>query len=107
MRTERKVVKVDPRLQFGSQEQLEEALALSPVSHTVNTSLGERLNGTDRHRNSRIIRKTYRFSKDWDYHNAAPILPRMPTTFAGQSIRYENPEGTEDTDPERQRWPQD
>ena len=31
----------------------------------------ERYNGTDRHRNSRKTRKTYRFSKDWDQHNAS------------------------------------
>ena len=66
-----RVVHVEPRLQFGREEGLEEALALSPVSHTVNTSFIERFNGTDRHRNSRKNRKTYRFSKDWDHHNAS------------------------------------
>ena len=30
----------------------------------------ERQNGTDRHRNSRKTRKTYRFSKDPDVHDA-------------------------------------
>jgi hypothetical protein len=30
----------------------------------------ERHNGTDRHRNARKARKTYRFSKDWEVHEA-------------------------------------
>jgi hypothetical protein len=100
-----RVIKVEPRLQFGRQEQLAEALALSPVSHTVNTSFIERFNGIDRHRNSRKIRKTYRFSKDWDHHNATPISPRMPTTFAGRFIRYDNPRERENSSPEPRPWP--
>ena len=34
----------------------------------------ERENGTDRHRNARKARKTYRFSKDWRYHEAVTYL---------------------------------
>jgi IS1 family transposase len=64
------VVKVEARLQFGSQTQLDAALKTSKVSRKVNTAFVERHNGTDRHKNSRKVRKTYRFSKDWDIHNA-------------------------------------
>lgn len=64
------VVKVEPRLQFGTQEQLNAALEASKVNRKVNTAFIERHNGTDRHKNSRKARKTYRFSKDWDIHNA-------------------------------------
>jgi hypothetical protein len=39
--------------------------------HTINTSFVERRNGTDRGQNARKTRKSYRFSKDWDIHNAA------------------------------------
>lgn len=63
------VVKVEPRLQFGTPEQLAAALRLSKASRQVNTAFIERQNGTDRHRNSRKARKSYRFSKDWDTHN--------------------------------------
>ncbi len=42
-----RVVHVEPRLQFGTQEQLEQALDCSTVSHTVNTSFIERFNGTE------------------------------------------------------------
>lgn len=64
------VVKVETRLQFGTCEQLEAALKASKSSRSVNTAFVERHNGTDRHRNSRKARKTYRFSKNWDIHNA-------------------------------------
>ena len=65
-----KVVKVEPRLHFGTPEELAAALRASKVNRRVNTAFIERQNGTDRHRNSRKARKTYRFSKDWDRHNA-------------------------------------
>jgi hypothetical protein len=64
------VVKVETRLQFGAQEQLDAALKASRVNRKVHTAFIERYNGTDRHKNSRKARKTYRFSKDWDIHNA-------------------------------------
>ena len=38
---------------------------------TINTSFVQRRNGTDRGQNTRKTRKSYRFSKDWDIHNAA------------------------------------
>jgi len=64
------VVKVEPRLQFGTPEALERALAQSSSSSQVNTSFVERHNGTDRNQNKRKTRKTYCFSKDWAVHNA-------------------------------------
>ena len=65
-----KVVKVEPRLRFGTEEQLEKALAASKSSDEVNTSFIERNNGTDRNQNKRKARKTYCFSKAWEVHNA-------------------------------------
>ena len=64
------VVKVEPRRQFGTEEQLSAALAASKCSNEVNTSFIERHNGTDRNQNKRKTRKTYCFSKDWEVHNA-------------------------------------
>ena len=64
------VVKVEPRLQFGTEGQLSAALAASKSSDAVNTSFIERSNGTDRNQNKRKTRKTYCFSKDWEVHNA-------------------------------------
>jgi hypothetical protein len=65
-----RVVKVEPRLVFGTAEALEAALARSASSRAVNTSFVERQNGTDRSRNARKIRKAYSFSKLWDVHEA-------------------------------------
>jgi len=64
------VVNVEPRLQFGTQEQLAAALSASKTSRSVNTSFIERHNGTDRNQNKRKTRKTCCFSKDWEIHNA-------------------------------------
>ncbi len=63
-----RVVKVDRCLIYGTEAQLKQALKSSPLSRKVNTSYVERYNGTARHRNSRQVRKTYAFSKDWDLH---------------------------------------
>lgn len=66
-----RVVSVKTQSVFGGAASLAAALTGSSVSNTVNTSFVERHNGTDRHRNARKARKTYRFSKDWLIHEAA------------------------------------
>src|SRR5262245_62718932 len=57
------------------------ALAVSLVSTAVNTVFVERHNGSDRHRNSRKVRKTYRFSKDWDIHRAMTAFTLYSANF--------------------------
>jgi IS1 family transposase len=69
VREQNRVVKVESRLVFGTLLRLAAALLWS-VLGWVNTVFVERSNGTDRHRNSRKGRKTYRFSKDWGVHQA-------------------------------------
>ena len=88
-----RVVQVEPRLQFGCEEPLAEALSLSPVRHTVNPSFLERFNGTDRHRNSRKNRKTYRFSKDWDHHNASTYFTAYAYNFCWPVHALRQPQG--------------
>ena len=66
-----RVVSVQTKSVFGGAQSLAAALTASSVSNTVNTSFVERHNGTDRHRNARKARKTYRFSRDWLIHEAA------------------------------------
>jgi len=61
-----RVTKVEQRLVLGSKEGLAKVLNGAAVS----TSYLERQHGTDRHRNARKGRKTLRFSKDWDTHEA-------------------------------------
>jgi hypothetical protein len=51
-------------------EHIAEGCGVRKVSKTINTSFVERHNGTDRNRNARKVRKTYRFSKDWQVHQA-------------------------------------
>lgn len=53
-----RVVQVQARVVFGESE------------GATSTSYLERQNATDRHRNARKGRKTYRFSKDWEVHAA-------------------------------------
>ena len=66
-----RVVNVETRIIFGTEQMLEKALADSPVSSKVNTSFLERYNATSRHMNGRKSRKVYTYSKEWDVHEWA------------------------------------
>jgi len=76
-----RVVKIDLRVVFGDPAAVQAALERSTVSHTINTAFLERHNATDRHRNARKTRKSYRFSKDWDLHNAATYFTMYSYNF--------------------------
>ena len=65
-----RVVSVLLKLVFGTVLALVGLLSRSSVSSKINTSFVERHNGTDRNQNARKARKTLKFSKDWDAHNA-------------------------------------
>jgi hypothetical protein len=73
-REDGRVIAVEQRQVFGAPEGLEAAPGESAASHRVNTSFVERQNATDRGRNARKARKTYRFSKDWQVHEAMTYL---------------------------------
>jgi IS1 family transposase len=73
-REDGRVIAVEPRQVFGTPEGLEAVLGESAASRRVNTSFVERQNATDRGRNARKARKTYRFSKDWQVHEAMTHL---------------------------------
>jgi hypothetical protein len=73
-----RVIAVEARQVFGSPEALEDVLDESVASHRVNTSFVERQNGTDRGRKER---KTYRFSKDWQVHEAMTYLTLYSYNF--------------------------
>ena len=88
-----RVVKIEPRLQFGTQARLDAALKASSVSRRVNTSFIERYNGTDRHRNSRKVRKSYRFSKDWEIHQAATYFSMYAYNFCWPVRTLRQPTG--------------
>ncbi|MBF0176356.1 MAG: hypothetical protein HQL63_05850 [Magnetococcales bacterium] len=76
-----RVVEVMKTLVFGTWILLNTLLFRSFSSKTVNTSFVERNNGTDRHQNGRKSRKTLKFSKDWEIHNAM-------TFFVGYSYNF-------------------
>ena len=90
-----RVVKVDRRLIYGTEPQLRRALKDSPLSSTVNTSYVERYNGTARHRNSRQVRKTYAFSKDWELHEHQSHLSMVGYNFCWtpRTLTRKAPEG--------------
>ena len=67
-----RVVHVARTVVFGTLALVTSLLSrLQGNQRTINTSFVERRNGTDRGQNARKTRKSYRFSKDWDLHNAA------------------------------------
>lgn len=76
-----RVVKVSFRVVFGSGPAVRRALAASQVSRAINTAFVERQTGTDQHRNARKARKSYRFSKDWRFHEAATYFTMYSYNF--------------------------
>lgn len=79
-----RVVEVGTRVVFGTIAAVLAALSLSRVSRAINTAFVERENATDRHRNARKARKTYRFSKDWRFHEAVTYLTLYVYNFCWQ-----------------------
>ena len=88
-----RVVEIDYRTVFGTDEQVAAALRESTVSRTVNTSFVERQNGTDRNRCSRKTRKSYCFSKDWEVHRAATCLTMYSYNFCWVVRTLRRPDG--------------
>jgi hypothetical protein len=76
-----RVVEVDTKIVFGSKRSVAAALRQSRVSRAINTSFLERHNATDRHRNARKARRTYRFSKDWEIHQAVTCFSYYTYNF--------------------------
>jgi IS1 family transposase len=90
-----RVVAVTQQQVYGTAAALEEALGRSSASHTVNTSFVERHHGTDRCRNARKARRTYRFSKDWEVHEAMTYFTMYSYNFcwAVRTLRVRREEG--------------
>ena len=82
-RRNNRVVAVPRRQIFGTQGGLEQALADSPLSRSVNTSFVERRHATERGRNAPKTRRTYRFSKDWQVHEAMTDFTLYSDNFCG------------------------
>jgi hypothetical protein len=69
-----RVVAVTQQVVLGSDEQVEQTLASSEQSQTINTSFVERWFGTQRQFNARKKRKAYTFSKELSLHEACTWL---------------------------------
>ncbi len=76
-----RVVSIATRVVLGTMAAVVAALGKSKASRAINTSFVERQNGTDRHRNARKARKTYRFGKDWRYHESVTYLTMYVYNF--------------------------
>lgn len=80
-RKDGRVVSVTTTVVCGTAQSVAEALEASKASKTINTSFVERHNGTDRHHNARKARRTYRFSKDWEIHEAVGYFTMYSYNF--------------------------
>ena len=76
-----RVVRIATGVVFGTLAAVAAVLGMSGVSTAINTAFVERQNGTDRHRNAREARKTYRFSKNWRFHEAVTYLTLYAYNF--------------------------
>ncbi len=90
-----RVVGVTRVLVDGTKASLKTRLKRSKVSRTINTSFVERLHGTDRGRNARKARRTYRFSKDWQVHEAMTYFTLYSYNFCWcvRTLRVRDEEG--------------
>ena len=95
-RVKGRVVKVEPRVIFGTAGDVRAALSRSASSRAVNTSFVERQNGTDRNRNARKARRSYCFSKDWSAHRAITYFTMYSYNFCWpvRTLRVECEDGT-------------
>lgn len=73
-RAKGRVVSIATRVVFGTMAAVLLASGRSRASTAIDTSFVERQDGTDRHRNARKARKTYRLSKDWRFREAITDL---------------------------------
>jgi IS1 family transposase len=88
------LVCVERRSVFGSIEQIQALLAKDGQSKVINTSFVERDNLTVRQHNSRTVRKTLSYSKDWQMHQDAIDFEDAVHNFARahSSLRVKLPE---------------
>ena len=64
-----RIIKVEKRIIFGEDDEIQKILKKSPVSNHVNTSFVERKNLDIRQKNKRMTRKTQSFSKKPETHD--------------------------------------
>ena len=67
--TSGRVIRIVRKVVHGSAATVQQIIQYSPVSHVLNTSFIERINGTYRTFCSRLIRRSYKFSKKTFLHD--------------------------------------
>jgi IS1 family transposase len=95
-----RVTRVSRRVVFGTAASVAAALKRSRASRAVNTAFVERQNGTDRHRNARKARDTYRFSKDDAVHASMTYFTMYGYNFC-HAVRTLAPKGPDGRRPPR------
>jgi hypothetical protein len=80
-RAKGRVVAIATRAVFGTMAAVIAALGMSRAGRAIDASFVERQNGPGRHRNAREARETYRFSKDWRYHESVTYLTMYVYNF--------------------------
>jgi hypothetical protein len=90
-----RVVAVHRKVVLGTQQAVDQALQASVCSRTINTSFVGRQHATDRGRNARQARRTYRFSKDWRVHEAMTYFTLYSYNFcwAARTLRGRREDG--------------
>lgn len=90
------VVSVERQAVYDAGQGLARALSESAVSVVANTAFVERHNATDRHRNARKARRTYRFSKSWAVHEAMTYFTYYTYNFCWcvRTLRRKQLDGT-------------
>src|SRR5262249_50513783 len=76
-----RVVAIATAVGLGTWQAVAGALHQSLGSRAINTWLVERHHGTDRQRNARKARRTYRFSKDWRVYEAMTYFTSYSYNF--------------------------
>jgi IS1 family transposase len=94
-RAQGRVVAVVTAVVLGTAVAVAGALERSAVSGTINTSFVERQHATDRGRNARKARRTYKFSKDWRVHEAMTYFTLYSYNFCW-AVRTLRERGEED-----------
>jgi IS1 family transposase len=94
-RQNNRVVAVHRTVVLGGQPAVDAALQASVCSRTINTSFVERQHATARGQNARQSRRTYRFSKDWEVHEAMSYFTRYRYNFCWpvRTLRVRGDEG--------------
>ena len=90
-----RVVEIVTRVVFGTMPAVQAVLSQSKASRRINTSFLERQNATDRHHNTRKVRRTYTFSKDWRVHEAMTYFTLYSYNFCWpvRTLRERDDEG--------------